>query len=67
MSDYKISWTDTHDVQGTKTVPAYDNTNIAPRCVIGLDRDGVINIDRGTYTYRPEDFEPIEGSLDASC
>ena len=38
---------------------------IAPKCVIGLDRDGVINVDRGTYTYRPEDFQPIENSLSA--
>jgi D-glycero-D-manno-heptose 1,7-bisphosphate phosphatase len=43
----------------------YDKNNIAPKCVIGLDRDGVINVDRGTYTYRPEDFVPIPGSLDA--
>lgn len=35
------------------------------RCVIGLDRDGVINRDRGTYTWKIEDFEPIEGSLEA--
>ena len=32
---------------------------IAPKCVIGLDRDGVINVDRGTYTYKGTDFEPI--------
>ena len=38
---------------------------VAPKCVIGLDRDGVINVDRGTYTYKGTDFEPIEGSLDA--
>jgi len=38
---------------------------IAPKCVIGLDRDGVINVDRGTYTYKGTDFEPIEGSLEA--
>lgn len=38
---------------------------VAPKCVIGLDRDGVINIDRGTYTWKGSDFEPIEGSLEA--
>lgn len=38
---------------------------VAPRCVIGLDRDGVINVDRGTYTWKDIDFEPIEGSLEA--
>jgi len=38
---------------------------IAPKCVIGLDRDGVINVDRGTYTWKSTDFEPIQGSLEA--
>lgn len=35
------------------------------KCVIGLDRDGVINRDLGTYCYKIEDFDPIPGSLDA--
>lgn len=35
------------------------------KCVIGLDRDGVINRDLGTYCYKKEDFEPISGSIDA--
>ena len=35
------------------------------KCVIGLDRDGVINKDLGTYCYKIEDFEPIPGSIDA--
>jgi D-glycero-D-manno-heptose 1,7-bisphosphate phosphatase len=35
------------------------------KCVIGLDRDGVINRDLGTYCYRVEDFDPIPGSIDA--
>jgi D-glycero-D-manno-heptose 1,7-bisphosphate phosphatase len=35
------------------------------RCVIGLDRDGVINQDLGTYCFRPADFDPIGGSLEA--
>ncbi|CAN5859912.1 D-glycero-beta-D-manno-heptose 1,7-bisphosphate 7-phosphatase [soil metagenome] len=26
------------------------------RCIF-LDRDGVLNVERGDYTYRPEDFE----------
>jgi D-glycero-D-manno-heptose 1,7-bisphosphate phosphatase len=30
-----------------------------------LDRDGVINVDLMTYVTRPEDFEPIQGSLEA--
>lgn len=33
--------------------------------VIGLDRDGTINKDIGTYVTNPEQFEPIEGSLEA--
>ena len=39
--------------------------NFGKKCVIGLDRDGVLNVDRGTYTYKPEQFEPIPGSLEA--
>lgn len=35
------------------------------KCVIGLDRDGVINRDLGTYCYREEDFEPIPGSIES--
>jgi D-glycero-D-manno-heptose 1,7-bisphosphate phosphatase len=35
------------------------------KCVIGLDRDGVLNRDLGTYVTHPNDFEPIEGSLEA--
>jgi D-glycero-D-manno-heptose 1,7-bisphosphate phosphatase len=38
---------------------------IAPKCVIGLDRDGVLNVDRGTYTWKSQDFSPIPGSLEA--
>ena len=38
---------------------------IAPKCVVGLDRDGVINKDLGTYCYRIKDFEPITGSIKA--
>jgi len=30
------------------------------KCIF-LDRDGVLNRERGTYTYRIEDFEIIEG------
>lgn len=33
--------------------------------VIGLDRDGTINEDIGTYVTKPEQFKPIEGSLEA--
>lgn len=34
-------------------------------CVVGLDRDGTINKDLGTYVTHPRDFEPIDGSLEA--
>ena len=33
--------------------------------VIGLDRDGTINEDIGTYVTKPEQFKPIDGSLEA--
>lgn len=33
--------------------------------VIGIDRDGVINRDLGTYVTTPQKFEPIPGSLEA--
>jgi D-glycero-D-manno-heptose 1,7-bisphosphate phosphatase len=39
--------------------------NFGKRCVIGLDRDGVLNVDLGTYVTDPSDFVPIEGSLEA--
>lgn len=35
------------------------------KCVVGLDRDGVINRDLGDYCYTVEDFDPIPGSVDA--
>lgn len=45
--------------------PLQSSDYIAPKCVIGLDRDGVINEDQGTYTWKIADFKPIEGSLSA--
>lgn len=32
---------------------------------IGLDRDGTINEDLGTYVISPDQFRPIQGSLEA--
>jgi len=61
---YNINWSNQKKPQPEK-IPFYDHKNVAPKVVVGLDRDGVINVDRGTYTYRPEDFEPIPGSLEA--
>lgn len=46
--------------------PSVQPTIVKPyKCVIGIDRDGVINEDLGTYVTRPEDFRPIPGSLEA--
>lgn len=38
---------------------------IGSKCVVGLDRDGVINVDLGTYVTHPDSFKPIPGSLEA--
>lgn len=50
-------------------IDKYKVANAAPaiptKCVIGLDRDGVINKDLGTYVTSPSQFEPIDGSLEA--
>jgi histidinol-phosphate phosphatase family protein len=35
------------------------------KLVIGIDRDGVINQDLGSYCYQKEKFIPIEGSLES--
>lgn len=35
------------------------------RKVIFLDRDGVINVERGEYTYTIEDFKIVDGLFDA--
>jgi D-glycero-D-manno-heptose 1,7-bisphosphate phosphatase len=45
-----------------------DFENLPPersKCVIGLDRDGVINKDLMDYCWKIEDFEPISGSIEA--
>lgn len=42
-----------------------DWPKVFPKGVIGLDRDGVINIDRGHYLTSIDQWEPIEGSLEA--
>ena len=33
--------------------------------VVGIDRDGVLNVDLGTYVTSPEYFQPIPNSLEA--
>jgi len=52
--------TDIYWGQGT---PPFAQTGT--KCVIGLDRDGVINRDLGTYVTDPKDFDPLPQSLEA--
>ena len=59
MNNPKIVWSD--DVNIDMYKPDY----IAPKCVVGLDRDGVINKDIGDYVYKVDDWEWEEGSLEA--
>jgi len=42
-----------------------DDPSIYTNCVVGIDRDGTINEDLGTYVTKPADFVPIPGSLEA--
>lgn len=46
-----------------QNVPA-DWPKLFPKSIVGLDRDGVINADKG-YLTSPDDWEPIPGSLEA--
>jgi len=46
-----------------QNVPA-DWPKLFPKSIVGLDRDGVINTDKG-YLTSPDDWEPIPGSLEA--
>ena len=43
----------------------HNSVPVGSKCVIGLDRDGVINQDLGTYVTDPENFIPLQGSLEA--
>ena len=53
-------------IRWSSDIPKLINeTDKNSKIVIGLDRDGTINKDLGTYVTRPEDFEPIPGSLEA--
>lgn len=47
-----------------QNVPA-DWPTVFPKPIVGLDRDGVINVDKGHYLTSPDDWEPIPGSLEA--
>jgi D-glycero-D-manno-heptose 1,7-bisphosphate phosphatase len=54
MARYKLEETQT-----------LDDPLFRSKCVIGLDRDGILNRDLGTYCFRPDDFDPIPGALEA--
>jgi D-glycero-D-manno-heptose 1,7-bisphosphate phosphatase len=46
--------------------PQEFDTNIEyNKPVVGIDRDGVLNVDLGTYVTNPMMFQPIPGSLEA--
>ena len=51
--------------QNNQPTVAAPNENFRTKCVIGIDRDGVINEDLGTYCWRIDDFVPITGSIEA--
>ena len=38
---------------------------VFPKGIVGLDRDGVINIDKGKYLTSIDEWEPIPGALEA--
>ena len=42
-----------------------DWPTVYPKSIVGLDRDGVINVDKGHYITDPEDFEVYPESLAA--
>ena len=64
MSRFKhIVEQDLQQVQQQNLPP--DWPKVFPKSIVGLDRDGVINIDRGSYITDPDDWEPIPGSLEA--
>jgi len=55
----------TDNTEQISDIPYYDRNNIAPNVVVGIDRDGVLNEDLGTYVTNPSMFRPIPGSLEA--
>lgn len=58
-------WCNNQQTQSNQPTISWTGGEFRTKCVVGLDRDGVINEDLGTYCYRIEDFKPIEGSLEA--
>jgi D-glycero-D-manno-heptose 1,7-bisphosphate phosphatase len=53
------------DIWGNGSRTAPDNPAQYTNCVVGLDRDGTINEDLGTYVTSANKFTPIPGSLEA--
>ena len=64
MSRFKhIIEQDPQQVQQQDLPPGWPK--VFPKSIVGLDRDGVINVDKGHYLTDPDDWEPIPGSLEA--
>lgn len=49
----------------SSTRQEFNADNNYNKSVVGLDRDGVLNVDLGTYVTSPQYFDPIPGSLEA--
>jgi D-glycero-D-manno-heptose 1,7-bisphosphate phosphatase len=52
-------------IMNSPTIVWTGGAALGSKCVISLDRDGVINEYIDTYCFNPDDFKPIPGSLEA--
>ena len=64
MSRFKHIITQEPTQQPQQELPP-DWPTVFPKPIVGLDRDGVINVDKGHYITNPEDFEVYPESLAA--
>jgi D-glycero-D-manno-heptose 1,7-bisphosphate phosphatase len=64
MSRFKHIITQEPSQQPQQELPP-DWPTVFPKSIVGLDRDGVINVDKGHYITDPEDFEVYPESLAA--
>lgn len=64
MSRFKHIITQEPSQQPQQELPP-DWPTVFPKSIVGLDRDGVINVDKGHYITDPEDFEVYSESLAA--
>ena len=64
MSRFKHIITQEPSQQPQQELPP-DWPTVFPKSIVGLDRDGVINVDKGHYITDPEDFEVYTESLAA--